>query len=384
MLLRQFQKFGDIGRPGGNLFVDRREERGRICAGACNFKHPTSASSKAKGVHGSLWDVNKRASGADAALPIALEVQVALQHIKRFVPTVLVRRRAGTFVPLLQGDSIALGRGIGRQHPDLHADYIQGPLLLLGGKYERMAAHDLVASSENDPCVKMRLVYLYETFVSLLPMPKMKSSPQPRGPNESGRVNQKRRTRQALIEAALALREENRNPTLDEVAGRAMVSRATAYRYFPSIEALVSETATERGMKPLADIWQAGDDPVDGVGRAATELSKLLLSDEVGLHVMERSFMTVWLESASHETPLRPGRRMSYIEPIVDSLKKQLTPAARKRLKQALAIVMGTEALIAVRDISRASAGEALETTAWAARSLVRQALTESRYAMDK
>jgi AcrR family transcriptional regulator len=156
-----------------------------------------------------------------------------------------------------------------------------------------------------------------------------------------------------------------------------MVSRATAYRYFASIEALISETVTDRGMKPLSHFWQPGGDPVEGAGRAAAELSKLLLSDEIGLHVMERSFMTVWLESTTHDTPLRPGRRLSYIEPIVDSLKDIIPAAARRRLKHALAMVIGTEALIAVRDISRASPDEALEATAWAARSLVRQALAD-------
>lgn len=209
-------------------------------------------------------------------------------------------------------------------------------------------------------------------------MPRIKSSPQVSAADEAGRVNQKRRTRQALITAALALREEGRNPTFSEVAERAMVSRATAYRYFPSVEALVSETATERGMKPLAQFWQPGDDAVDGIGRAAQELNGLLLDDEMGLHVMERSFMTVWLESAAHETFLRPGRRMDYIVPIVDSLKNTLPRAARKRLKQALATVIGTEALIAARDVAGASREEALEATAWAARSLLRQALAEA------
>jgi len=123
---------------------------------------------------------------------------------------------------------------------------------------------------------------------------------------------------------------------------------------------------------------------VEGIGRAANEVNKLLIDDEVGLRVMERSFMTVWLESESHETPLRPGRRMNYIEPIVDSLKDVLTPAARKRLRQALSMVMGTEALIAVRDIGRASVDEALEAAAWAARSLVRQALAEAVQARRK
>jgi AcrR family transcriptional regulator len=209
-------------------------------------------------------------------------------------------------------------------------------------------------------------------------MSSTKSSPQRSDTDPEGRANQKRRTRQALIDAALALRDEGRNPTLADVAERALVSRATAYRYFPSVEALVSETVTDRGMQPLDRFWRPGDDPVEAIGRAALMLNSLLAADEAGLHVMERSFMTVWLESASREAPLRPGRRMQYIEPIVDALADVLDPAARKRLKQALAIVLGTEAMIAVRDVGRADAGDAVEATTWAARALVRQALAEA------
>lgn len=200
----------------------------------------------------------------------------------------------------------------------------------------------------------------------------------PPAADNPGRTNQKRRTRQALIDAALALRDEGRSPTFAEVAERAMVSRATAYRYFPSIEALVSETAAERGMKPLADVWRSGDDPVEAIGRAARVMSELLIADEVGLHVMERSFMTVWLDSETRETPLRPGRRMTYIEPIVDSLKGSVSPAARKRLKHALSMVIGTEALIAVRDVGGARVEEALDAAVWAARALMSQAIAEA------
>ena len=209
--------------------------------------------------------------------------------------------------------------------------------------------------------------------------PKSRSEPGPSvGDGDSqGRVNQKLRTRQALIEAAVALRDEGHQPTVAQAAERAKVSRATAYRYFPTVEALISETAADRDMPPLERVWRPGDDPVKGIGLAANALNKLLLGDEIGLHVMERSFMTVWLENESHE-PLRPGRRLSYIEPIVDSMKDVLAPRARKRLKQALSIVMGTEALIAVRDISGASLEESLDASAWAARALVRQALAEA------
>lgn len=208
-------------------------------------------------------------------------------------------------------------------------------------------------------------------------MPKQKSSPSVREAESHGRANQRLRTRQALLDAAVALRDEGHNPTVAQVAERAMVSRATAYRYFPSPEALISETATDRDMTPLEDLWRPGDDPVKGMGLAATALNTLLMADEIGLHVMERSFMTVWLDSESRDTSLRPGRRMNYIAPIVDSLKDELSPRARKRLKQALSIVMGTEAMIAVRDISGASVEESLDAAAWAARALVRQALAE-------
>lgn len=77
-------------------------------------------------------------------------------------------------------------------------------------------------------------------------------------------------------------------------------------------------------------------------------------------------------------------REQRYIEPIVDSMKDVLSPRARKRLKQALSIVIGTEALIAVRDISGASVEESLDAAAWAARALVRQALAEDEEARRK
>lgn len=210
-------------------------------------------------------------------------------------------------------------------------------------------------------------------------MPNGKSSRGADDVETDGRANQKRRTRQALIDAALAFRDEGRNPTFAEVAERALVSRATAYRYFSSVEALISETATERGLQPLECFWRTGDDPADGISRAAREMMKLLLDDEVALHVMERSFMAVWLENDPSARPPRPGRRMKYIEPIVESLKDELAPLARKRLALALSMVMGSEAALAVRDIGGASLDEAITAAAWAAQALVNQACADAR-----
>ena len=57
-----------------------------------------------------------------------------------------------------------------------------------------------------------------------------------------GRVNQKMRTRQSLADAAVKLAKSGRRPTLPEIAAAAKVSRATAYRYFSSSDALISDS----------------------------------------------------------------------------------------------------------------------------------------------
>ncbi|MBS0339394.1 MAG: TetR/AcrR family transcriptional regulator [Proteobacteria bacterium] len=197
--------------------------------------------------------------------------------------------------------------------------------------------------------------------------------------DSEGRANQKRRTRRALIEATLALCEGGRTPTFAEVAARAMVSRATAYRYYSSVEELISDAMFEHAVQPLQSLFRLGeDDPVEAIGRAARTLNELLLSDEVGLHVVERSFMSAWLDNAPTARPPRPARRMQYITPIVDALKDQLPPAARKRLASALTLTMGTEASLSLRDVAGTDTEQALAVSAWAAQALVRQALAEA------
>ena len=61
----------------------------------------------------------------------------------------------------------------------------------------------------------------------------------------SGRVNQKARTRAALLAAAVELVREGRPPSVPDAAERALVSVATAYRYFPTADDLWTEASFE-------------------------------------------------------------------------------------------------------------------------------------------
>ena len=58
----------------------------------------------------------------------------------------------------------------------------------------------------------------------------------PDQPKEQGRERQRRRTRKAIVDAAMKLIEDGHTPSVSEIADLADVSRRTVYMYFPSLE----------------------------------------------------------------------------------------------------------------------------------------------------
>lgn len=193
--------------------------------------------------------------------------------------------------------------------------------------------------------------------------------------------NQRNRTRAAIIEAATELMREGRPPTVAEAAERALVSRATAYRYFPTQESLLLDVVNiEALLKPVEDLV-ASFPTEDAAQRLATlvrTMTPAMLSDEALIRTGERVYMDTWLANQpdGNHTPVRAGRRMRYIDEALRPLGEQLGESGRKRLRCALALTLGTEALIAMKD----SAGldddeEIVATLEWAASALLRTAL---------
>lgn len=198
-------------------------------------------------------------------------------------------------------------------------------------------------------------------------------------PADGGRSNQRRRTQRALIEAALALRSEGQAHTLADVAQRALVSRATAYRYFNSLDALMAMAAFDGAAPDVSELLRAHPDAADAAGAAALGVNRLFLDDEPALHAMIKGFMQVWLDAAEGQRPPRPGRRTQFIDPIVARMQPPLQPALARRLRAALCMVIGAEAVIALRDVAELDANAAQRTAAWAARALVQAARDEAR-----
>src|SRR6186997_235976 len=104
----------------------------------------------------------------------------------------------------------------------------------------------------------------------------------------TGRPNQRRRTRQDLLNAASRLMKQGRKPSLEEIAEESLVSRATAYRYFPNVEALLVEASFDIATPQAADLFDDDSeaDPVSRVQRVDAALHDMILANEAPLRTM--------------------------------------------------------------------------------------------------
>jgi AcrR family transcriptional regulator len=202
------------------------------------------------------------------------------------------------------------------------------------------------------------------------------------------RVQQKGRTRRALLAAAVELVTAGAQPTVAEVADAADVSRRTAYRYFPTQEQMLVEAALEgvRGIMSQAIEGSAGARPdIENVearlDRAVKALQQSAVANEQLLRTMIRlTISSPPVASAPADPPVRKRgyRRIEWIALALAPVKKKLGKRRYERLVSALAMCMGIEALIVLRDLRGLRASEAEEVSRWAARALLRASLEEA------
>ncbi|MGH8051487.1 MAG: TetR/AcrR family transcriptional regulator, partial [Arenimonas sp.] len=104
----------------------------------------------------------------------------------------------------------------------------------------------------------------------------------------TGRPNQKQRTRKDLLQAAARLLKQGQRPSLEEIAEAAMVSRATAYRHFPNVEALLIEAPLDVAAPDAEQLFVAGSsiDPVIRMQRVDTALHDMMEANEKSLRMM--------------------------------------------------------------------------------------------------
>jgi AcrR family transcriptional regulator len=198
------------------------------------------------------------------------------------------------------------------------------------------------------------------------------------------RSNQRARTRAAILEAAVAILREGRQPTVAEAAEAAGVHRATAHRYFPTPQFLVAEATLTVGDPDPSEAYRgvSRDDPLALMDAGVRAVAAYMFREEALFRsivqiTIERWFSQQAAPEAQRE-PVRETRRFGWIDRALEPAAAALEPAALRRLRNALTLVFGAEALIVTRDVARLTPDEATQVMRWAAATLIRGALAEA------
>ena len=176
------------------------------------------------------------------------------------------------------------------------------------------------------------------------------------------RTNQKARTERAIVEACVELIRQRGLVTMPEVAKAAMVSEATAYRYFPDLASLLAKALAEDWPTPaeaLAPVAESKD-PVERVAFA----TRFLLRGVAERQAVVRSMISAAMVQPELTGKARPGFRFGLIEyalaPFVDDLKA-VDSELLTQLRLDLALVASAEALFSLTDLCGLSIEDAIK-----------------------
>ncbi len=95
-----------------------------------------------------------------------------------------------------------------------------------------------------------------------------------------------------------------------------------------------------------------------------------------------RVYLDTWFANQGMDdgsTPIREGRRMRLLERVLDQLRAKLDRGQWRRLQAALALTVGTEPMVIMKDVCRLGDREAQQVLLWAALALLRAGADEVR-----
>jgi len=184
-----------------------------------------------------------------------------------------------------------------------------------------------------------------------------------------------------LLDTAMAIiREAGHVPSVAEVAARSKVSRATAYRYFPSRSVLIT-AVIDRSLEPVRGFKSAQPDGRQRVRELFVQTFPLFKQFEPQMRAALQLSLEQWaLERAGllEEETYRRGHRVRILEHAIEPLAGRLPKAVHGKLHRALSVIFGIEPWVVLKDIWGISDREVERIALWMADAMIDAALREA------
>ncbi len=189
------------------------------------------------------------------------------------------------------------------------------------------------------------------------------------------------RTRRLMLDTATRMMQAGETPSVTGVAEAAGVSRATAYRCFPS-QAVLVEAIVDEALGPILSWSSESDDAEERVAQLLETSLPRIVEFEATFKAALKLTLEQWAQQqsgTSSEPPFRRGHRVQLLQRAIEPLRGELTRSQFARLARALSLVYGLEVLIVLKDLWGLKEREVQSVASWAGRALVRAAVAEAR-----
>jgi AcrR family transcriptional regulator len=199
----------------------------------------------------------------------------------------------------------------------------------------------------------------------------------PAQPAQPGRAAQRRRTRKAIVEAAGRLLAAGADPSINDIAAAADVSRRTIYTYFPTLDQLLLDAAIG-AMNVNVEAAMEAIGEADAPARIAALIGVLSdgMTDSLPLG---RKLIKLTVDAPpADDGPRRGYRRIAWIERALEPVRPRLAPDRFEQLVSALAVLIGWEAFIVLYDVRGLAADQARMVVTDTALALIDAALTDA------
>lgn len=179
---------------------------------------------------------------------------------------------------------------------------------------------------------------------------------------DSGRKNQKHKTRSKILLVAQRLLAKGIGLTLEDIAKEADLSRATIYRYYSNVDVLAAEAVIDIHTKSPEDVFNEVKDLnlKEVLMAIQAYFNDLAFTNEAAF----RKYLSIAIVS-DQATNKRGARRIKTMELALANKKTPIDNSEIEKLKNIATVLMGIEALIVSKDVCGLNEQQSKETLKW-------------------
>nr|WP_142008293.1 TetR/AcrR family transcriptional regulator [Serratia fonticola] len=191
-------------------------------------------------------------------------------------------------------------------------------------------------------------------------------------PRDESLTHTRARTRNLLLTSAMELYDGGVFPSITELAAHAQVSRATAYRYFPTQSALISAVVA-KSLGPILEWKPQDNDALKRIHQLLAFAYPQMEQHEGALRAALQLSLQQWAHATPGEKFVR-GNRKRLLKLAVEPLQTKLPPDALQRVIHAFSLIYGSEVFLVLKDIWGLQLDDIQDVTQWMAKAIIRQA----------